>query len=82
MEDRPQRVFYLRAGGRLPDRHTPERVCRIKVRVDQPNKPPKIEDRLFVIASSQVEPIDDPQHKRREWKYFPEAAGEKPTADD
>jgi hypothetical protein len=82
VEDSPRHVFFLRAGGRLPDRHAPERVCRIKVRVDQPNKPPKIEDRLFVIASRQVEPIDDPQHKRREWKYFPEAAGEKPHADD
>jgi len=82
MEDSPRHLFFLRAGGRMPDQHAPERICRIKVRVDQPNKPPKIEDRLFVIASRQVEPIIDPQHKRREWKYFPEAAGEKPKADD
>jgi hypothetical protein len=82
VEDSPRHVFFLRARGRLPDQHAPERVCRIKVRVDQPNKPPKVEDRLFVIASRQVEPIIDPQHKRREWKYFPEAAGEKPNADD
>jgi hypothetical protein len=35
--------------------------------------------RANAFAAS-VEPIDDPQHKRREWKYFPDSAGEKPDA--
>jgi hypothetical protein len=79
-DDRQHRLLFLRAGGRMPDRLARERVCRIKVSVEEPNKPPKIQDRLFVIASRTVEPIDDPQHKRREWKYFPDSAGEKPDA--
>jgi hypothetical protein len=77
-----RRAPFLLAGGRPPDRRTLERVCRVKVRVEQPNQPPKVEDRLFAVASGKVEPILDPQHKRREWKYFPDAAGAKSSSAD
>jgi hypothetical protein len=82
VEDAGRRARFLFAGGRSPDRRTLERVCRVKVRVEQPNQPPKVEDRLFAVASGKVEPILDPQHKRREWKYFPEAAGAKSSSAD
>jgi hypothetical protein len=82
VEDAGRRARFLLAGGRPPDRRTLERVCRVKVRVEQPNQPPKVEDRLFAVASGKVEPILDPQHKRREWKYFPDAAGAKSSSAD
>ena len=82
VEEAGRRRAFLRSGGRLPDRRSLERICRIKIRVDEPNKSPKVEDRLFVVNSGKVAPILDPGHTRREWRYFPDAAGAKPCADD
>ncbi len=82
VEEAGRRALFLRSGGRLPDRRSLERICRIKIRVDEPNKSPKVEDRLFVVNSGKVAPILDPGHTRREWRYFPDAAGAKPGADD
>jgi len=63
-----------------PDRVTKEHVCRIRIRVKDPEKGPKIEDRLFLIDKEKVEPILDPGHKRHEWKYFPDSEGAKAEA--
>lgn len=63
-----------------PDRVTKEHVCRIRIRVKDHEKGPKIVDRLFLIDNETVEPILDPNHKRHEWKYFPDSAGVKPEA--
>jgi hypothetical protein len=80
LEDRSKRFQFLVAGGMPPDRTTREHVVRIKIRVNSQTKNAKIEDRLFVVDKGRVEPIIDPDHKRHEWKYFPDAAGAKPLA--
>jgi hypothetical protein len=71
---------FAGGGGMRADRVTRERVCRIKIRVKQSSKSPKVEDRLFRVDQGKVEEILDPDHKRHEWKYFPDSLGAKPKS--